>query len=59
MKKFFLSTLILLMAGGLLPWIAFFIGQISSTVAIWAHAVGAGSVLLMMVYDRVKKREKS
>jgi hypothetical protein len=53
------KLLILLSAGGLLPWIAFFFGQIGFTVAIWAHAVGSGAVLSMMVYDRMKKKKKS
>ena len=51
------KSLILLAAGGLLPWIDFSIGQISSTIAIWAHGVGSGAVMLMMVYDWFRKRK--
>jgi hypothetical protein len=59
MKKIIFKLLILLVAGGLLPWVAFFFGQIGSTIATWAHVVGSSAVMLMMIYDWMKKRKKS
>jgi len=59
MRNIAVKLLILFVAGGLLPWVAFFFGQISSTIAIWAHGVGSGSVMLMMIYDWNKKRKTS
>ena len=56
MKSLSIKLLILFGATGLLPWVAFFIGQVSSRVAIYAHIAGVSAVLLMKIYDLLKNR---
>jgi hypothetical protein len=48
--------LIILALCGLLPWVAYFMGYVSFTISIWAHAVGAVAVSAMKIYDLFKRR---
>ena len=56
MKRLALKLLIMLVATGLLPWVAFFVGQVDSRIAVYAHVVGMIAVVLMKVWDLFKER---
>lgn len=59
MKKTVLKLLILFGATGLLPWVAYFIGQVGSRMALYAHVAGVSAVLLMKIWDVFKSRKDS
>jgi hypothetical protein len=58
MKRLVVKLLILLGATGLLPWVAFFIGQVGSRVALYAHVAGVGAIMMMKIYDLFKSRKR-
>jgi len=52
-----LKFLILFIATGLLPWVAFFIGQVSTRIAFYAHAFGVLVVCAMKLYEHFAGRK--
>jgi len=49
--KLIVKLLILFVAAGLLPWIAFLVGQVGYRIAFYAHAFGVVVVAGMKLYE--------
>ena len=59
MKRTAVKLLILFVATGLLPWVAFAIGQVGSKIALYAHVTGIVAVMVMKIWDLFKERRNS
>ena len=57
MKSLAIKLLILFGATGLLPWVAFFVGQVGSKAALWAHVTGVVVVLALKGWDLLKSKK--